>query len=198
MVREREDIVGLDSAILMHPMVWRESGHVANFADPMIDCKKCKKRYRVDEIDPEYENTGIAPTVCPDPKCKGELTPARKFNLMFETHLGPVADSAAKTYLRPETAQGIFANFINVTDSTRIKVPDSEQEHLARELSNILDWIAQLDEVATDGVEPMASVADMRLPVREDEVTGGNMRERILKNAPQEQRGFFVVPKVVE
>jgi glycyl-tRNA synthetase len=123
MVREREDIVGLDSAILMHPMVWRASGHVANFADPMIDCKKCKKRYRVDEIDPEYENTGIAPTVCPDGKCKGELTPARKFNLMFETHLGPVADSAAKTYLRPETAQGIFANFINVTDSTRIKVP---------------------------------------------------------------------------
>ncbi len=123
MVRDREDIVGLDSAILMHPMVWRASGHVANFADPMIDCKKCKKRYRVDEIDPEYENTGIAPTICPDPKCKGELTPARKFNLMFETHLGPVADSAAKTYLRPETAQGIFANFINVTDSTRIKVP---------------------------------------------------------------------------
>jgi glycyl-tRNA synthetase len=123
MVRDREDVVGLDGAILMHPMVWKASGHVSNFADPMVDCKKCKKRYRVDEIDPEYETTGVAPTVCPDPKCKGELTPARKFNLMFETHLGPVAESAAKTYLRPETAQGIFANFKNVIDSTRIKVP---------------------------------------------------------------------------
>src|ERR1700760_3038272 len=114
MVRDREDIVGLDSAILMHPMVWRASGHVANFADPMIDCKKCKKRYRVDEIEPEYETTGKVPTQSPDPKGKGELTPARKFNLMFETHLGPVAESAAKTFLRPETAQGIFANFVNV------------------------------------------------------------------------------------
>jgi glycyl-tRNA synthetase len=123
MVRDREDIVGLDGAILMHPMVWRASGHVANFTDPMVDCKKCKKRYRVDEIDPEYENTGVAPTVCPDPKCKGELTPARKFNLMFETHIGPVAESAAKTWLRPETAQGIFTNFVNVVNSTRIKVP---------------------------------------------------------------------------
>jgi glycyl-tRNA synthetase len=123
MVREREDIVGLDGAILMHPMVWKASGHVSNFADPMIDCKKCKKRYRVDEIEPEYETTGKVPTQCPDPKCRGELTPARKFNLMFETHIGPVAESSAKTYLRPETAQGIFANFVNVVNSTRIKVP---------------------------------------------------------------------------
>jgi glycyl-tRNA synthetase len=122
-VRDREDVVGLDSSILMHPMVWKSSGHVSNFTDPMVDCKKCKKRYRVDEIEPEYETTGKVPTVCPDPKCKGELTAARKFNLMFETHLGPVADSAAKTYLRPETAQGIFANFQNVVNSTRIKVP---------------------------------------------------------------------------
>jgi glycyl-tRNA synthetase len=122
-VRDREDVVGLDSSILMHPMTWKASGHVSNFADPMVDCKKCKKRYRVDEIEPEYETTGKVPTICPDPKCKGELTPARKFNLMFETHLGPVADSAAKTYLRPETAQGIFANFQNVVNSTRIKVP---------------------------------------------------------------------------
>jgi glycyl-tRNA synthetase len=122
-VRDREDVVGLDSSILMHPMTWKASGHVSNFADPMVDCKKCKKRYRVDEIEPEYETTGKVPTQCPDPKCKGELTAARKFNLMFETHLGPVADSAAKTYLRPETAQGIFANFQNVLNSTRIKVP---------------------------------------------------------------------------
>ena len=106
MVRDREDVVGLDGAILMHPMVWKASGHVSNFADPMVDCKKCKKRYRVDEIEPEYETTGKVPTQCPDPKCKGELTPARKFNLMFETHLGPVADSAAKTYLRPGDGAG--------------------------------------------------------------------------------------------
>jgi glycyl-tRNA synthetase len=122
-VRDREDVVGLDSSILMHPMTWKASGHVSNFADPMVDCKKCKKRYRVDEIEPEYETTGKVPTQCPDPKCKGELTPARKFNLMFETFLGPLVESAAKTYLRPETAQGIFANFQNVVNSTRIKVP---------------------------------------------------------------------------
>jgi glycyl-tRNA synthetase len=123
MVRAREDVVGLDSSILMHPLVWKASGHVANFADPMVDCKKCKKRYRVDEIEPDYETTGKVPTQCPDAKCKGELTPARKFNLMFETHLGPVVESANKTFLRPETAQGIFVNFANVTSSTRVKVP---------------------------------------------------------------------------
>jgi glycyl-tRNA synthetase len=122
-VRDREDVVGLDSAILMHPMVWKASGHVSNFADPMVDCKKCKKRYRVDEIEPEYETTGKVPTQCPDPKCKGELTAARKFNLMFETNIGPVVESSAKTFLRPETAQGIFANFQNVVNSTRVKVP---------------------------------------------------------------------------
>jgi glycyl-tRNA synthetase len=123
MIRDRDDVVGLDSTILMHPLVWKASGHISNFSDPMVDCKKCKKRYRVDEIEPEYETTGKVPTQCPDPKCKGELTPARKFNLMFDTHIGPVAESAAKTYLRPETAQGIFANFVNVVNSTRIKVP---------------------------------------------------------------------------
>ncbi len=90
------------------------------------------------------------------------------------------------------------ATVARIATLARIKVPDGEQEHLARELSNILDWIAQLNEVPTDGVEPMASVADMRLPARDDVVTDGNIRERILKNAPQQQRGFFVVPKVVE
>ena len=85
-----------------------------------------------------------------------------------------------------------------IASLARIKVSDGEQEHLARELSNIMDWIAQLNEVPTDGVQPMASVADMRLPMREDAVTDGNIRERILKNAPQQNRGFFVVPKVVE
>jgi len=90
------------------------------------------------------------------------------------------------------------ATVARIAALARIKVPDGEQENLARELSNIMDWIAQLNEVPTDGVEPMASVADMRLPLREDAVTDGNIRERILKNAPQQNRGFFVVPKVVE
>ena len=122
-VRDRDDVVGLDTSILMHPLVWKASGHVQNFADPMVDCKKCRKRFRVDEIRPEFEDDGIAPTQCPDPKCKGELTAARKFNLMFETHLGPLAESGNKTFLRPETAQGIFANFANVLNSSRVKVP---------------------------------------------------------------------------
>ncbi len=122
-VRDRDDVVGLDSSILMHPMVWKSSGHVSNFSDPMVDCKKCKKRYRVDEIEPEYETTGKLPTICPDAKCKGELTQARKFNLMFETNIGPVVESSAKTFLRPETAQGIFVNFQNVVSSTRVRVP---------------------------------------------------------------------------
>jgi len=90
------------------------------------------------------------------------------------------------------------ATVARIAALARIKVPDGEQEHLASELSNILAWIAQLNEVPTEGVEPMASVADMRLPVRDDVVTDGNVRERILANAPQAQRGFFVVPKVVE
>jgi glycyl-tRNA synthetase len=123
MVRDRDDVVGLDSAILMHAMAWKASGHIDGFADPMVDCKKCKKRYRVDEIEPEFETTGKVPTKCPDPKCGGELTAVRKFNLMFESHLGPLAESASRVYLRPETAQGTFVNFANVVNSTRIKVP---------------------------------------------------------------------------
>jgi glycyl-tRNA synthetase len=134
MVRAREDVVGLDSSILMHPLVWKASGHVQNFADPMVDCRSCKKRFRCDEISPTFEDDGKLPEKvghphCPEAKKEGtvgkscDLTPARKFNLMFETNLGPVADSASKTFLRPETAQGIFANFANVTSSTRVKVP---------------------------------------------------------------------------
>ena len=111
LLRERwpdASVVGLDSSILMHPMVWKSSGHVANFADPMVDCRSCKKRFRCDEISATYEDDGKLPEKvgnphCPEAKKEGtvgkscDLTPARKFNLMFETHLGPVADSAAKT-----------------------------------------------------------------------------------------------------
>ncbi len=112
MVHEHENIVGLDAAIIMHPRVWEASGHVEGFNDPMVDCKECKRRFRADHIQTE---------TCPE--CGGELTGVRQFNLMFKTHIGPVEDSASVAYLRPETAQGIFVNFLNVVNSSRQKVP---------------------------------------------------------------------------
>ncbi len=112
MVYRRDDMEGLDAAILMHPKVWEASGHVAGFTDPMVDCKVCKKRFRADHIDGD---------VCPE--CGGELTEARQFNLMFKTFMGPLEDDAALAYLRPETAQGIFVNFTNVLESRRRKLP---------------------------------------------------------------------------
>lgn len=121
MVHNREDVVGLDSAILMHPMVWKASGHVDGFSDPMIDCKTCKKRFRADDLDGAI--CGQKPSKSPQNCGLADLTPPRNFNLMFETFLGPVTDSSAKTFLRPETAQGIFANFANVISTTRVKVP---------------------------------------------------------------------------
>ncbi|MCK5733423.1 MAG: glycine--tRNA ligase [Candidatus Latescibacteria bacterium] len=111
-VRNREDIVGLDSSILMHPQVWEASGHVDSFSDPMVDCKACKKRFRFDDLE---EN------VCPN--CGGELTEPRQFNMMFKTFMGPVEDNSAVVYMRPETAQGIFVNFLNVQASMRMKLP---------------------------------------------------------------------------
>jgi len=111
----REDIDGLDAAILMHPTTWKASGHVDNFSDPMVDCKSCKSRFRADNIDL------TAP--CPVCKSKDTFTEPRQFNLMFSTHMGPVADSAAVVYLRPETAQGIFVNFPNVQTTMRRKLP---------------------------------------------------------------------------
>ena len=121
MVHEREDIVGLDSSILLHPMVWKASGHVDGFSDPMIDCKTCKKRFRADDMDGAV--CGQKPSRTPMTCGLSQLTEPRSFNLMFETFLGPVTDSSAKTFLRPETAQGIFVNFANVASSTRVKVP---------------------------------------------------------------------------
>jgi glycyl-tRNA synthetase len=96
----------------MHPEVWVASGHVDNFSDPLADCKACKSRFRADHVE------GGA---CPD--CGGELTEARQFNLMFKTHMGPVEDTASQTYMRPETAQGIFVNFANVVNSSRLRPP---------------------------------------------------------------------------
>jgi glycyl-tRNA synthetase len=111
-VYERDDMEGLDAAILMNPAAWEASGHLESFTDPLVDCKKCKHRFRFDDLDGE---------VCPD--CGGELTESRSFNLMFKTFVGPVEDSASVTYLRPETAQGIFVNFVNVQQMMRRKIP---------------------------------------------------------------------------
>src|SRR5215216_1477821 len=122
MVRSRDDIEGLDAAILMHPRVWEASGHVAGFSDPLVDCRNCKKRFRAD--DPKIKGTpGTPDAQCPACGMKGTLSEPRMFNLMFKTFMGPVEDSASVTYLRPETAQGIYVNFLNVQQSTRQKVP---------------------------------------------------------------------------
>jgi glycyl-tRNA synthetase len=142
-VRLRRDVVGLEAAVLMHPRVWEASGHVERFSDPMVDCKACKRRFRADKVDeqpwthycaakkdnkftiPAGEpcgHCGEARRRCPE--CgKGELTEPRQFNLMLKTLLGPVEDQAAVTYLRPETAQGMFVNFDNVLQATRRKLP---------------------------------------------------------------------------
>ncbi|MEE9284894.1 MAG: glycine--tRNA ligase, partial [Dehalococcoidia bacterium] len=114
MVQERDDIVGLDAAILMHPKVWEASGHLAGFADALVECKSCHHRFRADQ--------GDNATACP--ACGlGDLTEPRMFNLMFKTFVGPVEEDAARVYLRPETAQGIFVNFENVQTTTRKKLP---------------------------------------------------------------------------
>jgi len=110
-VQERDDIVGLDASILMHPQTWVASGHVQGFADPLVECKSCHLRFRADEVKSRC------------PSCEGELTEPRMFNLMFKTFMGPVEDEASIVYLRPETAQGIFVNFQNVLSSSRKKLP---------------------------------------------------------------------------
>ncbi|MEC7881003.1 MAG: glycine--tRNA ligase [Chloroflexota bacterium] len=115
MIHQREDIEGIDSAILMHPNVWEASGHVSGFTDPLVECKTCHNRFREDQI----EDTKI----CPEKGCGGKLTESKQFNLMFQTHMGPVQDEGSQIYLRPETAQGIFVNFENVMTSTRKKIP---------------------------------------------------------------------------
>ena len=140
----REDIEGIDASILMHPRVWEASGHVENFTDPMVDCKNCKSRYRLDvlyemvskktrkEIDEKKqdgvsveevikENLDIIP--CPNCGNRETFTDAKQFNLMFKTHIGASEDSASVVYLRPETAQGIYVNFLNVKESSRQKIP---------------------------------------------------------------------------
>jgi glycyl-tRNA synthetase len=121
MVRMRDDVVGLDAAILMHPRTWEASGHVAGFTDPLVDCKTCKGRFRADRL--EDARCPQKPSKRPGEAEQCQLTEPRMFNLMFKTFMGPVEESAAAVYLRPETAQGIFVNFLNVQQSTRQKVP---------------------------------------------------------------------------
>ncbi|MFP5519362.1 MAG: glycine--tRNA ligase [Bdellovibrionia bacterium] len=113
----RSDIVGLDAAILMHPTVWKASGHVDGFTDPLVDCKDCKTRFRADNTE-----SYLTKKECPNCGSKN-LTEERQFNLMFKTHMGPSEDSASLIYLRPETAQGHFVNFLNCQQSSRYKIP---------------------------------------------------------------------------
>jgi glycyl-tRNA synthetase len=115
MVRMRDDIVGLDSAILQSPEVWVASGHVASFSDPLVECRVCNARHRVDKL--KDLNT------CPTCGNSGTFTEPKEFNLMFKTHMGPVESEENKVYLRPETAQGIFTNFENVRRTARMKLP---------------------------------------------------------------------------
>lgn len=110
---DRDDMYGVDAAILMNPKIWESSGHVSGFSDPLVECKKCKKRFRADHLEDQKK--------CPE--CKGVLGEVRKFNMMFKTHAGAMEDDSATVYLRPETAGGIFANFKNVVDSIHPKLP---------------------------------------------------------------------------
>jgi glycyl-tRNA synthetase len=121
LVKQRDDIEGIDSAILMHPRVWEASGHVGGFVDPLVDCKTCKGRFRADKL--EDAQCLRKPSKKPGQTPDCALTEPRQFNLMFKTHIGPVEDSAAVIYLRPETAQGTYVNFLNVQQSTRQRVP---------------------------------------------------------------------------
>ncbi len=123
-VRSRDDMYLLDAAILMNAKVWEISGHVAGFTDPLVECKKCKKRFRADQIAPSPAlplEKGERREGCPE--CKGEIGAPRQFNMMMKTNVGALEDSASVSYLRPETAQGIFVNFKNVMDSVHPKLP---------------------------------------------------------------------------
>jgi glycyl-tRNA synthetase len=121
MVQERDDIVALDSAIILNPRVWEASGHVAGFNDPLVDCRTCKLRFRADQL--EFASCGRRPSKRPGETPDCDLTEPRQFNLMFETHVGALQDESSAAYLRPETAQGIFINFKNVSQLARRKPP---------------------------------------------------------------------------
>jgi glycyl-tRNA synthetase len=129
-VRGRDDVVGLDSSVILAPQVWEASGHVGAFSDPLTECKKCHKRWRADQLIEAYEEkhskppaNGLADIVCTNCGTKGDFTEPRDFNGMLRTTVGPVEDAGAVHYLRPETAQGIFVNYLNVMNSARKKPP---------------------------------------------------------------------------
>ncbi|MBS1514842.1 MAG: glycine--tRNA ligase [Bacteroidetes bacterium] len=120
----REDIEGIDAAILMHPKVWEASGHVENFTDPLVDCKECKARFRADQLDDvECGNKGYKGRKASKCQAEGKFTEARNFNMMFKTFIGPLEESSNTIFIRPETAQGIYVNFLNVKESARQKLP---------------------------------------------------------------------------
>jgi len=121
MVQERDDMVALDSAVILNPSVWEASGHVAGFSDPLVDCRTCKLRFRADKL--EDAHCGRRPSKRPGEDAQCDLTEARQFNLMFETRVGAMQDASSTAYLRPETAQGIFINFKNVAQLARRKPP---------------------------------------------------------------------------
>jgi glycyl-tRNA synthetase len=121
MTQLRDDIEGLDAAILMHPRVWEASGHVENFTDPLVDCRFCKARFRADQL--EEAQCPMKPSKHPGEHDKCDLTAPRRFNMMFKTYMGPVEEDAMLIYLRPETAQGIYVNFENVRVTSRQKIP---------------------------------------------------------------------------
>jgi glycyl-tRNA synthetase len=130
MVTERDDIVGIDSSVILAPEVWVASGHLKEFADPLTECQSCHKRYRADHLEEAYAQkhghlpeNGLADVVCPNCGTRGSFTPPRMFNGMLSTHLGPVEDQSGLAYLRPETAQGIFINYKNVQQTSRKKIP---------------------------------------------------------------------------
>ncbi len=134
-VRDREDMVGLDSSIIVNPKVWEASGHLTSFTDPLVDCKQCRERFRGDQLAEDATGRDVSGRSLEEvsaiirgeavrcPNCGGELTDARQFHLMFRTHVGPVEDESSVAYLRPETAQGIFYNFVLVQQSMRMRVP---------------------------------------------------------------------------
>src|SRR3989338_1217140 len=134
-IHRRDDVVGIDSALIMNPKVWEASGHISNFSDPLVECKneKCKKRFRVNDVDtlmqfdfykkhPEQKEEFLALKKCPH--CgSSEISSRRQFNLMFKTFIGPAEEQASAAYFRPETAQGMFVDFRNVLDTTRKTLP---------------------------------------------------------------------------
>ncbi|MCU1689715.1 MAG: glycyl-tRNA synthetase, partial [Jatrophihabitantaceae bacterium] len=130
MVTAREDIVGLDSAVILAREVWEASGHVATFTDPLVECLSCHRRYRADHLEEEFEakkgrkpESGLADIVCANCGTRGQWTEPKEFSGLMKTYLGPVETQEGLHYLRPETAQGIFVNFANILNTSRKKPP---------------------------------------------------------------------------